>query len=238
MTKEVKANFQTTMEIDIDPNGSSNFQPVSKGFSNLTKSLNEVITQFSYFGDSGYGSTEVSGMQVVLTLTGTRYKGDLAQDFIFGESVQYELLESRKTTFRITQAGTTIEGEITIGNIVDGGGDPSALSAISCEFHFNGKPTITSGTLGNLTVVSVAGTLSGDTAIYVNPALTGGNTYVYKTATIVEFPAYNEDLTTGWTAWNGTDDITATTGDQIVIAEVDGSTLAQKVGRAIVTSKA
>lgn len=237
MSTVVKANFQTTMEIDVNPSGSSSFQPVSKGWSNVAKSLNEVVSQFSYFGDSGFGSSEVSGMQIVLSMTGTRYTGDLAQDFIFGSTVQYGLLENRKTTFRIVQAGVTLEGEITIANIVDGGGDPNALSAMACEFHFNGLPTITSGTLGNLQVVSVAGTLSGDTAIYVNPSLTAGNTYVYKTDTTVAFPAYDEDLTTGWTAWNGTADITATTGNEIVIAEVDGSTLAQKVGRATVTSK-
>lgn len=237
MPETVKANYQTTMEIDINPSGSSNFQPIAKGWSNLTKSLNEVINQFSYFGDSGYGTTEVSGMQITLALTGTRYTGDLAQDFIFGESVQYGLLDSRKTDFKITHAGVTIQGEVTICNIVDGGGDPNQLSAISCEFHFNGLPSITDGTLGNLTVVSVAGTLSGDTAIYVNPALTE-TSYVYKTATTVELPDYDEDLTTGWTAWDGTSDIPATTGNEIVIAEVNGSTLAKLAGRAIVTAKA
>lgn len=237
MSVDVKANFQTTMQIDINPTGASNFQDVKKGWSNLTKSLNEVINQFSYFGDEGFGTTEVSGMQIVLAMTGTRYKGDPVQDFIFGETVQYGLLENRKTTFKITQAGQTLQGEITIGNIVDGGGDPNALSAISCEFHFNGKPSITDGTLGNLQVVSVAGTLSGDTAIYVNPALTE-TSYVYKTDTTVDLPSYDEDLSTGWTAWDGTSDITATTGNQIVIAEVDGSTLAKLAGRATVTAKA
>lgn len=236
MSEVVKANYQTTMEIDVNPSGSSSFQSIAKGWSNLTKSLNEVLNQFSYFGDSGYGTTEVSGMQITLNLSGTRYTSDLAQDFIFSEAVQYGLLDSRKTTFRIVHAGTTIQGEVTICNIVDGGGNPNALAAISCEFHFNGLPTITDGTLGNLSVVSVAGTLSGDTAIYVNPALTE-TSYVYKTAASVDLPEYDEDLTSGWTAWNGTDDITATTGNQIVIAEVDGSTLAKLAGRATVTSK-
>jgi len=235
--KVVKANYQTTMQIDVNPSGASSYQTLEKGWSNLSKSLNEVINQFSYFGDSGFGSTEVSGMQIIITLSGTRYVGDTAQDYIFGEAVQYGLLDNRKTNFIITHGGVTLTGEITICNIVDTGGDPNALATISCEFHFNGLPAITGGVLGNLQVVSVAGTLSGDTAIYVNPALTE-TSYVYKTAATVDFPEYDEDLSSGWTAWNGTDDITATTGNQIVIAEVDASTLAKLAGRATVTSKA
>lgn len=232
----VKANFQATMTMDINPSGASNYQSLAKGWTNLAKSLNEVINQFSYFGDSGFGSSEVSGMQIILTLTGNRVKNDLVQDFIFSEAVQYGLLDNRKTNITIEFAGQTLAGEVTICNIVDGGGDPNKLGAISCELHFNGLPSITDNTLGNLQVVSVAGTLSGDTAIYVNPALTETG-YVYSTDTTVDIPYYGEDLS-AWTSWNGTDDITATTGDQIVIAEVDGSDLAILAGRATVTSKA
>jgi hypothetical protein len=233
----VKANFNTVMQIDVNPSGTASWQNMQKGWSNLTKSLNEVINQFSYFGDSGFGTTEVSGMQITLALTGTRYTGDTAQDYIFSEDVQYGLLDSRKTNYKITNGGLTLEGECTICNIVDTGGDPNGLAAISCEIHFNGLPTISGGVLGNLVVVSVEGTLSGDTAIYVNPALTETG-YVYKTAASVDLPEYQEDLSSGWTAWNGTDDITATTGNEIVIAEVDGSDLAILAGRATVTSKA
>lgn len=234
----LKTNYQATLEIDINPSGSSNFQPMSKGWVNLTKSLNEVVQQLSYLGDAGFGSTEVTGMQPIITVTGKRYYGDAVQDFIFSSAVMYNLLDSRKTNFRLTTAWGVVSGEVTLANIQDISGDANTGGDVSVEIHFNGQPSTTATALGDLTVVSVAGTLSGDTAIYVNPALTGGNTYVYKTDTTVSLPAYGDDLTTGWTAWNGTAEITATTGDEIVIAEVDGSTLAQKAGKATVTSLA
>lgn len=99
---------------------------------------------------------------------------------------------------------------------------------------------ITIPTAGGLTVTSVAGTASGDTKITVNPAKATGNSYVYKTASEVTAPKVADhcDTTTGYTAWNGTADITATTGNKIVIVEVDEDGLAIKAGIATVTAKA
>lgn len=94
------------------------------------------------------------------------------------------------------------------------------------------------GTLGELSVTSEAGTASGDTKITVSPALTTGNSYVYKTAANVTAPADGAKCTTGYTAWDGEADITATTGNKILIVEVDKDKRAVKAGIATVTSKA
>lgn len=94
-----------------------------------------------------------------------------------------------------------------------------------------------SAALGTLTVVSVAGTSSGNTAVYVNPALTGGNSYKYVTGEApLDWPTYG--TTAPGTAWNGTDGIAATTGDEIMIIEVDSTGKALKAGTATVTAKA
>lgn len=91
--------------------------------------------------------------------------------------------------------------------------------------------------LGTLTVVSVAGTEPGETAIYVNPAKTGSNTYKYVTgAAPLEWPTYGAPAP--GTAWNGTDDIAATTGNEIMIIECDESGNAVKAGTATVTAAA
>lgn len=89
-----------------------------------------------------------------------------------------------------------------------------------------------------LTVISLAGSTVGKTAITVSPALTGTNTYVYKTAASVALPAFDAVLTTGWTAWDGSADITATTGNMIVIAEIDGDNKCKLAGSATVVSAA
>ena len=84
---------------------------------------------------------------------------------------------------------------------------------------------IDGGSLGTLTVTSAAGTNVGDTKLTVTPALTSGNSYKYKVAD------------TAWSAWNGTADITATTGKVVTVVECDSAYKAQKAGNATVTAK-
>ena len=93
--------------------------------------------------------------------------------------------------------------------------------------------------LDALTVTSIAGSTTGKTALTVTPTLTNGNSYMYKTATTVTLPANNDvcNTTAGYTAWDGTSDITATTGNEIAVVEVDSSFKAIKAGSATVTSK-
>jgi hypothetical protein len=89
-------------------------------------------------------------------------------------------------------------------------------------------------------VTSVAGSASGKTKLGIsgyNPA--NGETLVYKTNSTTA-PAVNlgDDLSSGWTDWNGTDDITATTGHKITVAGKDAYGKAVAAGSTDVTSKA
>ncbi len=124
--------------------GSETFARLSRGFDNVSKSLNEALYQGSFLGDSGYGSTEVTGGQLTLTLSGVRIVGDTAQDHIFSDAVMNCFGEARKTTFKIEDPdGNTISGSCTLAKITESGGASNQPSAISVEIHFNGKPTYT-----------------------------------------------------------------------------------------------
>lgn len=95
---------------------------------------------------------------------------------------------------------------------------------------------ITDPTLGSLTVNSAAGTESGDTKLTVTPELTAGNHYVYQTGETVTLPTtYGQDVSS-WTPWNGTEDIAATTGNEIGVVEANASNGAVKAGKATVTA--
>lgn len=91
--------------------------------------------------------------------------------------------------------------------------------------------------IDNLTVNSVAGTASGDTKITVSPALTSGNSYKYKVADNALLPAVGQSVRT-WSSWDGTSNITAATGKEIVVVECDAAYRAVKGGVATVTAKA
>lgn len=93
-------------------------------------------------------------------------------------------------------------------------------------------------TLGTLTITSEEGTDSGKTKITVSPEKDGSNSYKYKVAASPTLPTYGQTCTSGYTAWNGTDEITATTGQKIVVVEVDSANKAVAAGMAELTVKA
>jgi len=97
--------------------------------------------------------------------------------------------------------------------------------------------TVSQDTLGALTVTSAAGTTSGTTKVTVLPALTSGNSYKYKTGSSLTVPTFNQLISGGYTNWDGAADITATTGNSVLIVEVDSTGKAKKAGQATVTAK-
>lgn len=80
-------------------------------------------------------------------------------------------------------------------------------------------------------------TTSGATKVTVSPALVSGHSYKYKMADNATMPAYSQSVKT-WTAWNGTDEITAATGKEIVVVECDSAYRTLKAGVATVAAKA
>ena len=95
-------------------------------------------------------------------------------------------------------------------------------------------------TLASLTVVSEAGSgAAGTTAVTVSGYSLGtGESYVYKVAaTTAPSVTYGQNLSS-WTAWNGTDAITAATGKKITVAVIDSNNRAQAAGNTTVTAHA
>lgn len=90
--------------------------------------------------------------------------------------------------------------------------------------------------LTSLTVTSVAGSTSGSTKITVEPALSSGNSYKYKVAANPTMPNAGQECKSGYTAWDGTADITAATGQKIVVVEVDADNRCVGAGMAVITA--
>lgn len=233
-----RIQHQITLEIDSTPNLTPTWLVV-KGLENVSEALNEVVQQFQFFDKNGYSESEVTGQAPVTTLTLKRDLEDQAQNYIL--SKKYSVGEDRKTNMRMLVPQdngnvTTIVVPVTIATIMDVDGASTDVSNFSVVLHYNDRPTITNGdTIEYLAVTSTPGSLSGDTEIKVNPTIEGGNIYKYQVAANVSQPVIDQDLS-ALTTWNGTDEITATTGQQILIAETTAAGLAKKFGIAVVTS--
>lgn len=93
-------------------------------------------------------------------------------------------------------------------------------------------------TLGTLTVGSAVGTESGTTKLTVTPGKEStNNVYKYKTdPTNAPTVTYGQNVRT-WSTWDGTSDITATTGHKITVVEADGTYKALNAGNATVTAQ-
>lgn len=93
-------------------------------------------------------------------------------------------------------------------------------------------------TLGTLTVGSAAGTESGTTKLTVTPGKEStNNVYKYKTdPTNAPTVTYGQNVRT-WSTWDGTSDITATTGHKITVVEAGGTYKALNAGNATVTAQ-
>lgn len=96
------------------------------------------------------------------------------------------------------------------------------------------------GILGELTVQFAAGTTSGKTKLTVTPTKGPDNSYWTKTGTSLTLPNYHEVIGSGggYTSWNGTAELTATTGQEVIVVEVDASNRAVKGGKTTVTAMA
>ena len=171
-----------------------------------------------------------------------KFKGFLIEEvpddlFQTGE-VAYAYIDGVGKAFTGINTARTIESEDFDGVALQGAGKagefilPDNKKAV-CKVLLDSEYG-----LDNLTVTSAASsTTSGKTKLTVSPALTSGNSYKYKVADNAVLPAAGQSVK-GWTAWNGTDEITAATGKEICVVECDSAYRALKAGVATVTAKA
>lgn len=64
-------NYETEAYINTTPETEQpTWASMASIMKNMSQSLNEVLYQASYYADKGWGSTEVTGAQMTLTVTG------------------------------------------------------------------------------------------------------------------------------------------------------------------------
>lgn len=99
-----------------------------------------------------------------------------------------------------------------------------------------GSATVVANTGTSLTVVSEAGTQSGDTKITITPPAGTGQEFRYKVAASTQTVNVNDDLSS-WTAITSGSEITATSGQYITVGLVNSTTkLAVGSGSAVIVS--
>lgn len=136
-------NYNVTLEIDTSesPHTTPVWADMGVFTKNVAQSLNEVLYQANYYSDKGWGSSEVTGGQFTITLTGDKKIGDPACDFIFDKERQYSFGDARKSKIRIRRGNDAILWGVTLANITDALGDANQPNAVTVTIHSNGAPT-------------------------------------------------------------------------------------------------
>ena len=136
-------NYETEGFINTTPDAETptwaNIDALTK---NMAQSLNEVLYQASYYQDKGYGSTEVTGAQLTLTLTGDCKTGDAACDYLLSDKVLYGLGSARKSHLKLVKGDKAIIWPITFANITPAYGESNQPNALTVTIHGNGRPSI------------------------------------------------------------------------------------------------
>ena len=101
------------------------------------------------------------------------------------------------------------------------------------------RPDFNIDGLTELTVVSTAGTAVGDTALTVTGyTLKSGESWAYKVTTGTAAAVLPGEVVSGWTAWDGDDDITAATSKKLALVALNAAGQAIAYGNCTVTAKA
>lgn len=136
-------NYETEAFINTTPTAE---QPTWTSIAELTKnmaqSLNEVIAQTTYYANKGWGSSEVTGAQMTLTLTGDVKPEDKACKFLMSDEIMYQLGNARKNHLKLVKGEKVIIWPVTLANITPSYGDAGAINSLTVTIHGNGRPAI------------------------------------------------------------------------------------------------
>lgn len=240
------AGHSETLLDYTDDNVLALFNALSKYYNNIeavgTKRAKVCADLYNAIVDHKLTTTSKGSVANIDENGVVKFKGFLIEEvpddlFQTGE-VAYVYIDGVGKAFTGINTARTIESEDFDGVALQGAGKagefilPDNKKAV-CKVLLDSEYG-----LDNLTVTSAASsTTSGKTKITVSPALTSGNSYKYKVADNAVLPAAGQSVK-GWTAWNGTDEITAATGKEICVVECDSAYRALKAGVATVTAKA
>lgn len=240
------AGHSETLLDYTDDNVLALFNALSKYYNNIeavgTKRAKVCADLYNAIVDHRLTTTSKGSVANIDENGVVKFKGFLIEEvpddlFQTGE-VAYVYIDGVGKAFTGINTARTIESEDFDGVALQGAGKagefilPDNKKAV-CKVLLNSEYG-----LDNLTVTSAASsTTSGKTKLTVSPALASGNSYKYKVADNAVLPAAGQSVK-GWTAWNGTDEITAATGKEICVVECDSAYRALKAGVATVTAKA
>lgn len=144
--KMIQLNSEISASLKI---GGTDAAPVwgdlGAAFKSIAQSMGESRYSAAYLADGGFSSSEVTGIDYSVTLSGDYMPSDPVVQYLFGREVLFGVGEARKTKLKIVKGETTVIWSVTMTKITENGGDANEPESITLELHGNGRPTVTQG---------------------------------------------------------------------------------------------
>ena len=142
----LELNNQITAELDTTPKGGTHtWKSLGGAFKSVTQSLGENVYTASYLSDSGFSSSEVTGLNLTVTFRGDYISDDPVIQYIFSKDVIYGVGDARKTKLRLTKGTKIVTWNVTMTKIQEAGGDANEPNSVTLELKGAGKPEVTGG---------------------------------------------------------------------------------------------
>ena len=243
-----EANFQMGVAMAIGK-VRDKFKKMRKGISRVAVFVN-TLDAYRYLGGADISIQSMFGIEYVENFLGAGvmvFSSEIPQGKIIATPVDNILLyyvDPSDAQFGQLGLDYRVQGETNlIGVHVDGNHntDVSELSTVSglglFAEYLDGIAVIDiKGVTPQLRVISAAGSSSGKTALTVSGYTLGsGDSYKYKVTDDEIVVRAGDSTASGYTNWNGSADITATTGKHITVV-VSNDSKVVAVGETIVTS--
>lgn len=146
----IEMNNEVSIEINTTPTAeTATYNSLCDMFRNYGLALNEQIYEAMYLADAGYGSSAVTGLKPVLTLSGDYNPNDPVCQYL--NKARWGIGKARVTDIRMTRGGQTVSCPVTLTGIGVVGGESPAPNGVNLTIAFNGKPTVTDTVAGTET---------------------------------------------------------------------------------------
>lgn len=202
------------------------------GLESLELSIDGTVVDWHEIGGDGFAKNLVTAKKVMFSGSAKRVLGDAGNDYLF--SLFLGVGTGCQSKFKLDfPEGDLLSGNVNI-NVTSLLGAAADVAPIDFEVHCDGKPTYTdSSSLPELTFVCTDHATAGATQIAsVSPALTGGNSYLYKPN--AELPSVGDDLTgQAWAPYTLAAAMPAINGWTITLVEVSTGDIVVKGGQAL-----
>lgn len=132
------ASNYTRLHFITDDKGNNLY--LGQGISTIEADNEDETDDTAYYNSGGAQPNDVIGTKIASTVSGHRFYGDPAQDYI--GSLETEIGDKRVTTYtRIAPDGSKLVGPATITDIVNGGGDANDKGTFECALTYREMPT-------------------------------------------------------------------------------------------------